>query len=217
MELLDQVASIVSGVAALGTGVFALWVHRKPKALPSVTRSVDLATYHDEVALAAPQQPKVLAPMLWTGSLALGIGAVIAIAGADLTGVLWLAIAALYAWMAWGTRRERSKTFKSVSFSLRAPTDDVMRRGHDVLKRMGLRILSYDVEAGLIEARRGLNVRTFGERVTVAVSEMGEGLTGVVVESDAEVKSTAFDYGANQRNVDQFVTGVTGLGGDSID
>jgi hypothetical protein len=216
LELLDQFASIISGVVALGAGIAALWVRRQPKKLGVPKSTTSLSTYRDETGLAAPQQPRGFVPLLVVGSGSLLVGAAVALSSGDPSGWFWAVGGVVYAIAALRSRRTRSKTFRSASFSVHAPAEGVMRRGHDVLKEMGLRILSFDVETGLIEARRGINLRTAGERIVVLVSDLGEGLTSVDVQSDAELKFTLVDYGANQRNVDRFVEGVMSSDVDSV-
>ena len=216
MELLDQFASIISGVVALGAGLAALWVRRQPKQLGVRKSTTALSTYRDETRLAVPQQSRGLVPLLVVGSGALVVAAAVALSSGDPDGWFWAVGGVMFAIAAVGSRRKRSKTFRSASFSVHAPVEGVMSRSHDVLKEMGLRILLFDVEAGLIEARRGLNLRTVGERVVVLVNDLGEGLTGVDIQSDAEWKFTWIDYGANQRNVDRFVEGVMTSDVDSV-
>ncbi len=52
-----------------------------------------------------------------------------------------------------------------------------------------------------IKARRGLNWRSFGEHITVSLSESAPGRTHVKVESASVVVTTIFDWGSGARNV----------------
>ena len=214
MEVLDQVISILSGTFGIGAGIFALRTRTKARAIPSpASPRAEVTSYSDDSALVRPRQPEALRPALLVGSLALLIPVPFAVAARHpVVALAWLFLSGTYLYLAQSAARPHSSTRKSASLSLRVPKQVLMQRSHEVLKRIGLRILNFDVDAGLIEARRGPNLRTFGERVTVVISEGGPDESMVGIESDTLWTTTAFDLGANQRNVDRFVEGLTGYG-----
>ena len=212
MELLEQIVSVLAGTVGLGAGAAALLSRRSDrKSLPSPTsgQSMELSSYSDETSLAKPRQPAGLARALNIGGLAFLVPVPFAIWAHDPLGVVWVGPSALYFYLARASKKDRSATYRSATLTLSASTEDVMHRSHAVLKDLKLRIVSFDLETGLIEARRGLNLRTMGERVFVHVDADSRGGTRVMIESDASWTTTGYDWGANRRNVDRFVEGLT--------
>lgn len=67
-----------------------------------------------------------------------------------------------------------------------------------------------DAAAGLIEARVGVNWRSWGERLIVRVQGHAEDQSEIDVVSEPLLRATIADYGKNQRNVDEFVRAMSG-------
>jgi hypothetical protein len=65
-----------------------------------------------------------------------------------------------------------------------------------------------DQPAGCIEARTGITWKSLGERLSVFVTAQGDALTTVEVRSRPRVSTNVFDYGKNQRNVDQVIAAL---------
>jgi len=109
-------------------------------------------------------------------------------------------------------RTERAPTHRSAVFTLEAPFDATMHRCHAALRQLGLRVVAFDLASGQIDARRGRNWRTSGERVLVDVEAVDDSTTRVAIESDVLVSTIHLDFGANRRNVERFVEAMTGVG-----
>lgn len=215
MEVLNQVISIVSGACGIGAGIVAIRARAKKMAprpeLPPPRAEV--TSYVDESAVMEPRQPALLKPALYGGALACLLPVPFAAVAQDSVGMLWLLMAGLYLYAARAAGRSRSKTWKAASIRLRLPKDEAMQQSRSALEGLGLRVVYFDLNAGLIEARRGFNLRsTVGERVTVTVDEAGFGEAAISIESDAAWTSIGVDMGANRRNVDRFVRELTGGG-----
>ena len=82
--------------------------------------------------------------------------------------------------------------------------EEVVERSLKALQNMDTNIGSYDVEAGLIEARTAMNWRTFGDVMLVRVSAVDANQTTLIIESDSPLPSVLYDFGSNARNIKRF-------------
>ncbi len=237
METLEQVVSILSSAIGIGVGLVAvlhLWRTRRlpsPKHFqnrrdaaveglqitspqttePASSHGARLTSYRDETALEKPRQPALLRPVFLVGGAVVLIPAALAFSHRSTVGFVWTFYSAFCFYMAYATGLDRSATLKTASLTVELPVDEVMHRSHDVLRSLDLKITSFDLSTGVIEARRGMNRHTLGELVTVQVESEGSSHSGVVVVSDSALTFTMADWwGANQRNVDRFVSGLLG-------
>ena len=87
-----------------------------------------------------------------------------------------------------------------------APPAVAFARVADAISRIPRTSVKHaDAAAGLIEARVGVNWRSWGERLTVRVQGHAEDQPEIDVVSEPLLKTTIADYGKNQRNVDEFL------------
>ncbi len=215
METLEQIVSIASGAIGLIAGLAALFLRSRVQALPvqassSVASGARLASYHDASALAKPRQPKHLRRFLIVGGSAFLLPAMFLLSGGDPKGLAWLAGSAIYLAAAVGAGQEHSPTFKSATLVVESPIEDVMNQSHELLRRMGLKVTAFDLSEGVIKARRTKTLLALGEIMMVSVALDDSDRTRVVVESDMPWTTSWLDFGANQRNIDDFVTGFLG-------
>jgi len=215
MEIFEQLVSILSGAVGLGAGAAAMFKRKKSEpALPSATAAeaapVSVSSFHDPTGVAANRQPRGLAKAFYVGAAAFLVPVPFAALDADPFIFAWLALAAVYYRSARAAGREHSSTYRSASMSVAENRDAVFQRSLAVLKGLGLRIVSFDAEAGLIEARGGRSIRSSGQRVSVLCDPAVDGGTRVHVDSDSLWTTVWVDFGANQRNVDRFLAGLTG-------
>jgi hypothetical protein len=109
-----------------------------------------------------------------------------------------LAIALLGILFLFGMRTEPpSRTFRKASLTLAAPPDRVLQASLDIIIRMGARVALYDQDERLLQARKGMSWRTFGQVILIRVVPVRETLSEVTIEVDALLPSTVSDMGAN--------------------
>jgi hypothetical protein len=91
-----------------------------------------------------------------------------------------------------------------------APREVAFSRAVDAIRRIPRAAVKHsDGAAGVIEGRVRMGWRSWGERLTVRVQEHLNGQSEIEVVSEPVLKTTFIDYGKNQRNVDEFLAGMS--------
>jgi hypothetical protein len=80
---------------------------------------------------------------------------------------------------------------------------EVIKKVRDVLGEMKINITKDDSQNGIIEAKTGINLKSFGEILTIKFFE-NENEMVVFVESHPSLPTTMVDYGKNLQNVEKF-------------
>ena len=161
MGTLESIVSLTSGLLGILTPIVALVVHKRRLRLsgPPPASAAHLRSYGDEAGLAKTRLPAVIRPTLVATGILLLIPAGLRLAHGNIQGGLLLVVFAVaYVTAAYRAGRARSRSFKSASLTIELPAGEAMRRAHDTLKRIGLRIVSFDLEEGVVQARRGSNL-----------------------------------------------------------
>ncbi|KKB41474.1 hypothetical protein [Bacillus thermotolerans] len=70
----------------------------------------------------------------------------------------------------------------------------------------GAEVTYEDYEDGVIRAKTGVNLRTFGDQITPLVQKADEETTSVHIQSKPAIPTTIVDYGKNIKNVKTITT-----------
>ena len=100
----------------------------------------------------------------------------------------------------WGPRQE-----------VKVPVVDdgrLLDRAVAALRALPAEVTTVDVPAGRVVARRGMSGMSWGEEVTVALSDPAAPVA--TISSRPRLRLTAFDAGRGRRNVDQVARALTG-------
>lgn len=88
------------------------------------------------------------------------------------------------------------------SLVVEAPLEDAYRRCLEVTEALRkAEVAEADRGTATIEVRTGTSWKSWGERVTLHLSDEGSGRTTVSITSRPSVRTTIFDYGKNRDNV----------------
>lgn len=84
--------------------------------------------------------------------------------------------------------------------------DDIFRTTIDAIRTINRSTISNaDRKAMLVEAKTGLNWKTFGDKIRVALQEKGPDHVSLEITSKPKIWGTRFDYGKNFDNVEQIL------------
>lgn len=93
----------------------------------------------------------------------------------------------------WGMRI-RKETY-------RHPYDEIFEACLRLVKQLGWKLVSYDKAAGEIKAQTGTTLRSWGEDISIHVSEEA---TGTAISVLSEASSQLFDWGKSEENEKAF-------------
>jgi hypothetical protein len=97
-----------------------------------------------------------------------------------------------------------SRTVKRAEFVFADSPKSVLERSLVALRKIRCEPGEYDVERGIIAARRGMRYLSLGEIIGVTVADAGGNKSRVQVVVDQVVSSVFFDFGINARLLRKF-------------
>ncbi|MDD5452316.1 MAG: hypothetical protein PHT49_10520 [Desulfovibrionales bacterium] len=100
---------------------------------------------------------------------------------------------------------------KKAEFELLATKDDVIRKVIKALSMSGVRIGSVSVDDGLVQGKRGLTWRSWGEIIKINIEEVNGGKSRILIQSSPVEPGRLIDMGASRRNISDFQKNLIGL------
>jgi hypothetical protein len=92
---------------------------------------------------------------------------------------------------------------RETTFVIGRPPGVVLRQAETALRRVGVRRPRVDAAALTVRGRRRMSAASFGEVITVTVQALPDGNSArVIVRSNGWPFTPIFDWGVNQRNVE---------------
>jgi hypothetical protein len=207
MDALKQLISIASaliGLASVVIGYKAL-VKKHAGASPPSLRALRV------VNPAVRIRPWNMRRVRWLFLLPAAVNIVIALVLFRTSGAVVLNIvvgAFLLAVLMLARVEPPSRTIKRSEYVLEGTPKGALEDSLSALAGLGAKVGYFDADEGVIEASTSVNWRSFGEILTVRVSQIAEGRIRMEVQSDVFQPSVLFDFGANARNLRRFQAGL---------
>ncbi len=121
-----------------------------------------------------------------------------------------LMVALLIALIAFLRTEPPSRTRRSARITLQMSMSDAMQSCLAAVSNLGAEVAKYDATEGIIVAKTGMSVRSFGEIITVKANLLGIDECQVDIESDVLQVTVLFDWGANARNIQRIKDALIG-------
>jgi hypothetical protein len=99
---------------------------------------------------------------------------------------------------------QRSTISREATLTVQGSYDEVMQKCIEALRKMKVRVTAIDSKTGAVEAKTGPTWRSWGEIITIQISESGSGEYAVHTKSRARLEGTLSDWGKSASNVDRF-------------
>jgi hypothetical protein len=104
----------------------------------------------------------------------------------------------------------RTPTRRQEEIVVEAEYNILMDQCRTVLRSLRANVIFFDRDGGIIDARTGWSMWSFGEKMRVQIlNETGGNRYTVKITSDSRMPVTLYDFGRNSRNVQRFIDLLT--------
>jgi hypothetical protein len=103
-----------------------------------------------------------------------------------------------------------SRVRREATIHAQGDYDHVWDQCLEALRRINVKIKTFDASKGRIEGTTGLTWKTYGEIVAVQVTRISNDECAVQIRSDSKLSALVLDYGKNSSNIERFFQQLTG-------